>query len=34
MPVQRKVFRIEEGARLRANGVAAGYEGVLRHANS
>src|SRR4051794_21327282 len=33
MPVQRKVFRIEEGARLRsANGVAAqDADGALRH---
>jgi hypothetical protein len=33
MPVQRKVFRIEEGARLRAaHGVAAGdAEGALQH---
>src|SRR5258708_19951440 len=33
MPVQRKVFRIEEGARLRAAGGAAAEhaEGALRH---
>ena len=33
MPVQRKVFRIEEGARLRAaHGVAAGdAEGAVQH---
>ena len=33
MPVQRKVFRIEEGARLRAETVATAEdaEGALRH---
>src|SRR6266852_2170924 len=33
MPVQRKVFRIEEGARLRAavGVVAEGADGALRH---